>query len=187
MNNYLMTSSLILLVLCANCTDKGGRSVSDSAVVPDGTQLSDAGLGQQSMHVDASSLPTVTVSGTELRKAEALGRGSEAIFIDNAIVEGPRELEAMHKEHAAAAYMPGRVLLSSSTWDPHSLRSQSYLVHELVHHAQFISGRQYPCRAAREREAYTVQNRWLVEPGGTPIVTEKFIDTISACRKEPPP
>jgi hypothetical protein len=93
-------------------------------------------------------------------------------------------LKGVQQARAMAAYLPGRIILNNIAWDPQSLRSQSYLVHELVHHAQLISGKRYQCDDAKEREAYTLQNRWLVEHGEEPIVDESFIAKISACKGE---
>ena len=60
---------------------------------------------------------------------------------------------------------------------------QSYLVHELVHHAQLLSRKKYECDAAKEREAYTLQNKWLLEHGERPLVSNQWIEKISSCSK----
>jgi hypothetical protein len=44
----------------------------------------------------------------------------------------------------------------------------SMLVHELVHHFQAAAGERFPCAAAREKDAYAVQTRWL-EAFGTDL------------------
>jgi len=54
-------------------------------------------------------------------------------------------------------------------------------VHELVHHAQLLSRKEYPCHAAKEREAYMMQNQWLTEHGESEIVSQEWIDKVSAC------
>jgi hypothetical protein len=90
-------------------------------------------------------------------------------------------LEGVQQARSLAAYLPGQIIINNIIWDPESLRSESYVVHELVHHAQLLSGRQYPCHAAKEREAYTLQNQWLTEHGDEPIVSQSWIDRMSAC------
>lgn len=37
----------------------------------------------------------------------------------------------------------------------------SILVHEMVHHMQAAAGLRFACPAARERQAYAAQERWL--------------------------
>jgi hypothetical protein len=113
------------------------------------------------MDVQMVSLPITTASASELKTS--LG------------------LKGVQQARAMAAYLPGQIVLNNVAWDPDSVISQSYLVHELVHHAQLISGRHYACDDAKEREAYTFQNLWLTQHGESPIVTQAFIDKISAC------
>jgi len=67
-----------------------------------------------------------------------------------------------------ALYRPAHsTILLRADWSRDSLRDRSILVHELVHHMQDAAGRGYPCPAAREREAYALQARWLEERGGS--------------------
>lgn len=106
-------------------------------------------------------LPKVTASGTRLKTA--LG------------------LHGVQQARAMAAYIPGEVILNHIIWDRNSKQSTSYLVHELVHHAQFFSDKKYACDNAKEREAYELQNQWLAEQGEPPAATERFIDEVSAC------
>jgi hypothetical protein len=39
------------------------------------------------------------------------------------------------------------------------------LVHELVHHFQFVSEKPFRCSAEAEREAYEIQARWIEQTG----------------------
>ncbi|ACJ01157.1 DUF6647 family protein [Rhodospirillum centenum] len=71
-------------------------------------------------------------------------------------------------ERLRAAYVPGVVILDSDTWSPADPVELSYLVHELVHHAQQLAGRGGDCRGRREEEAYRLQNLWLAERGLPP-------------------
>src|SRR5262245_17077188 len=41
---------------------------------------------------------------------------------------------------ARALYVPGEVVIDDEFWDPSDIRSVSFLVHELVHHAQLYRG-----------------------------------------------
>ena len=118
------------------------------------------------MHVDMEMLPTVTISDRNLKRA--------------------LRIEDVQKAGAVGAYLPGRITISPSVWDAQNdkvgiIAAQSYVVHELVHHAQFLSGRTYSCHAAKEREAYTLQNKWLAEHGHAPLVDAGWIDRMSAC------
>ncbi|AZQ66811.1 hypothetical protein EF888_06445 [Silicimonas algicola] len=53
-----------------------------------------------------------------------------------------------------------RILLSRY-WNPADAVDQSVIVHELVHHAQALSGRRLACASAGEAEAYDLQAKWL--------------------------
>jgi hypothetical protein len=138
------------------------------AAVPDGTRLTAEEIRpivswvEHATGVRIRNLPTVTASHEMLKNS--LG------------------LEGVQRARSIAAYLPGRIIINSAVWDPGSLRAQSYIVHEMVHHAQTLSGRTFACHDAKEKEAYILQNRWLEEQGESPIYTDAFIARISDCR-----
>lgn len=79
-----------------------------------------------------------------------------------------------------ARYLPGLLIIApyfKAEWE------MPWLIHEMVHHAQLYSGRSYSCVAAKEREAYEIQNKFSVQFGyqGT-TVSETFIEAHSRCR-----
>src|SRR5271170_3528427 len=160
MKKYFIILPLLSILGLANCAQTA--AVSDGTIIQPETLKPYANWVQSAMNVEMVSLPITTASGMQLKTS--LG------------------LKGVQQARAMAAYLPGRIILNNVAWDPESLRSQSYLVHELVHHAQLISGKHYQCDDAKEREAYTLQNRWLVERGEEPMVDEAFIDKISACQ-----
>ncbi len=82
---------------------------------------------------------------------------------------------------ARALYVPGEVVIDDSFWDPDDVRAVSFLVHELVHHAQHARGVAYPCHKAKEWEAYRLQNLWLAEHGLPPIVNSRWITRMARC------
>lgn len=82
---------------------------------------------------------------------------------------------------ARALYVPGEVVIDDEFWDASDTRTVSFLVHELVHHAQLVSGRSYACHNAKEWEAYKLQNMWLAEHGLPPAVEEKWIARMADC------
>lgn len=142
-------------------------SLNVQAAVPDGTRISPATLAPIARWVENTSgmrihaLPIVTASGFKLKTS--LG------------------LEGVQQARSVAAYIPGQIIINNIMWDPESLRSQSYLVHEMVHHAQTLAGRKYPCNDAKEREAYMLQNRWLAERGEDPIYSQEWINEMAVC------
>lgn len=158
MKSVIITLSLLVLFLLP---------VSSQAAVEDGTTISQEQLKplaewvSKTMNVPIEALPRAIASGTRLKTS--LG------------------LTGVQQARSMAAYLPGQVFINNVVWDPDSVRSQSYVLHELVHHAQLLSGRTYACHDAKEREAYTLQNQWLSEHGEEPAVTQDFIDKISAC------
>jgi hypothetical protein len=140
---------------------------SANAGVSDGTKIDNDTLApfaswvEQETHVTIKAMPITTASS--LRLKNALG------------------LQGVQRARAAAAYLPGQIVISNVIWDPESVIAQSYIVHEMVHHAQLLSRKKYECHAAKEREAYMLQNKWLAEHDESPIVTQEWIDKISAC------
>jgi len=155
--NFLLLAFTMFAL--TNCADAGA--------VADGTPITSQEMQPLATWVEAQTdvqmpaLPIGVASGMQLKTT--LG------------------LDGVRQARAVAAYVPGRIVINNVIWDPNDVVSQSYLVHELVHHAQLFSGRIYPCPEAKEREAYTLQNKFLVEHGESPVVDQDWIDDISSC------
>ncbi len=158
MKNYHILTLLLTLTL-ANCAD---TSTADGTRIPSTTVQPLASWVEGQTGVKMAALPITEASGIRLKTA--LG------------------LEGVQQARAVAAYIPGQIIINNIIWDPGSLVAQSYLVHELVHHAQLFSGKIYPCPEAKEREAYTLQNKWLIEHGESPLVSEGWIANMSECK-----
>jgi hypothetical protein len=65
----------------------------------------------------------------------------------------------------------------------------SILLHELVHHMQAESGKDFQCRGKKEEEAYDLQNKWLKEQGEEGVIKSLdlnalFLLMISTCTDE---
>jgi len=67
-------------------------------------------------------------------------------------------VRALYEKRAQAIYL-------SSTWNPNNIRDRSYLVHELVHHLQFMNNVEVACDSAYNIKAYQLQFDWLSEQG----------------------
>jgi hypothetical protein len=86
----------------------------------------------------------------------------------------------------AGAYDPltGAIALAPDL-DLTAAYGQSYLLHELVHAAQFQAGRDktMPCHAALEGEAYQIQASYLMQHGLTreAVLIRLMADQLSAC------
>lgn len=80
--------------------------------------------------------------------------------------------------HPLSVYVPGTVILDHITWASDDPIQVSILVHELVHHAQFYMKKNWKA-GERERQAYRLQNRWLVEHNLTPFFTTAWINRAS--------
>jgi predicted metallopeptidase len=94
-----------------------------------------------------------------------------------ALIGNPQRQAAM----ARALYVPNMVVIDEEFWDASNTRTVSFLVHELVHHAQQFSGKKYPCANAKEREAYSLQNIWLAEHNLPPAVEDEWIVQMAQC------
>jgi hypothetical protein len=58
----------------------------------------------------------------------------------------------------------GEIVLSED-WDARSIRDRSVLVHEMVHHADALTGAYRGCTGETEKHAYAVQSKWLKQHG----------------------
>lgn len=94
-----------------------------------------------------------------------------------ALIGNPQRQAAM----ARALYVPNLVVIDEEFWDESSTRTVSFLVHELVHHAQRFSHEHYACANAKEKEAYNLQNEWLAEHGLPPAVQDSWIEQMAQC------
>ncbi len=153
---------LLAALLLALSLPQGTRAAVDEDTPIPADQIAPlAAWVEQATHVSIPALPITTASNRRLKNA--------------------LNLEGVSHARAAAAYLPGQIVINNVLWEPESVQAQSYLVHELVHHTQLISRKSYPCAAAKEREAYMMQNQWLVEHGQAPLVDQDWIDHISSC------
>ena len=79
-----------------------------------------------------------------------------------------------------ALYSDGVVFLS----DSFTVREKAYiLLHELVHHAQFHSGKAFECVSAIEREAYDLMDKYVVLTGNGTL-TDPVFKMFLQCRPE---
>jgi len=159
MKNTPILLLLFTMFFLTNCAD---GSVADGTMIPPTTVQPLASWVEQQTGVRMAALPLTEASGMRLKTS--LG------------------LEGVQQARAVAAYIPGQIIINNVIWDPESVVARSYLVHELVHHAQLFSGKTYLCPEAKEREAYTLQNKWLVEHGEDPIVSAGWIANMSECK-----
>lgn len=90
----------------------------------------------------------------------------------------------------AGAYFPetGRIELAPDL-DLSTSYGQSFLLHEMVHAAQFAEGveAEAPCTAALEAEAYRVQAQFLQQAGLTrdALLTRMLGEQLGACGASP--
>ncbi len=147
------------LFFLTNCAD---HSVADGTRIPPATIQPLASWVEGETGVKMAALPITEASGMKLKTS--LG------------------LTGVQQARAIAAYIPGQIFINNVVWDPQSPAAQSYLVHELVHHAQLFSSKVYPCPQAKEREAYLLQNKWLVQHGESPLASDGWIQSMSECR-----
>jgi hypothetical protein len=76
------------------------------------------------------------------------------------------EFSAEQAEHVLALYDTDRqIMYLPEGWTGDDPASMSILVHEVVHHVQEAASVDFPCLAAREKDAYALQARWLEERG----------------------
>ncbi|MEJ0062033.1 MAG: DUF6647 family protein [Alphaproteobacteria bacterium] len=87
-----------------------------------------------------------------------------------------------------ALYIPGMIVLNNDDGGGgHDVVEISLLLHELVHHAQLFSKKQYQCNNAKEYEAYTLQNKWLAQQGESAFASRAWIMKMAYCDTPDPP
>jgi hypothetical protein len=67
-------------------------------------------------------------------------------------------VEALHSNKEHVVYL-------LQTWRADNLRDRSILLHEIVHHLQYLNHMKALCPAEEERQAYDLQIKWLREQG----------------------
>ncbi len=116
---------------------------------------------EEQMHIRVPYLPRIAISRDKMV----------------ALIGNPERQAAL----ARALYVPNLVVVDEDFWDANDTRTVSFLVHELVHHAQAFNGRKYACNNAKEFEAYHLQNLWLSQHGLPPAVEEEWINRMASC------
>lgn len=77
-----------------------------------------------------------------------------------------RHLDEGHPLKVRALYLYGGSIFLEENWDINSVADQSILLHELVHYMQDMNFLEYECDGDKERLAYYIQERWLLEEHG---------------------
>ena len=68
--------------------------------------------------------------------------------------------------HVEALYSEkDHVIYLSDTWRPDNLRDRSVLLHELVHHLQYLNHVKVTCESEYDFQAFNLQVAWLSEQG----------------------
>jgi hypothetical protein len=79
----------------------------------------------------------------------------------NLLCEGAEGCDA---SDIMAAYSQGVMYLREG-WSARDAKQTGILLHEFVHHLQFMAGRDFACAGEREAEAYETQLRFLETQG----------------------
>src|SRR4029450_7417561 len=88
-------------------------------------------------------------------------------------------IEAAHQREVVALYeATTRTIFLSDLWTGTTPAGESVLVHEMVHHLQNLGEFKFECPRAREKLAYTAQDRWLKQ-FGKDLETEFEVDMFT--------
>lgn len=71
-----------------------------------------------------------------------------------------------------------RIIYLRHDWSGESAAELSIVVHEMVHHLQNLAGLSFPCREAREKQAFAAQEQWLAL-FGKDLTTEFELDPLT--------
>lgn len=166
-NGRIKSASILAVIMAGLLTVSPAISL---AAVADGTLIPPKMLKPLARWVEKT-------SGLRLRNLPLA-------LASNDMLKNSLGLEGVQKARSLGAYLPGRIIISNALWDPQSLSAQSYVVHELVHHAQLLSRKKYACDEQKEEQAYRLQNMWLVQHGESPLYDDGFIAQLSICPTE---
>ena len=72
--------------------------------------------------------------------------------------KGPRTVWAIYDDE-------NRKILLHDGFNPNAAEDRARMAHELVHHLQVVSGKEFPCMQASEPEAYRIHKLWLEQHG----------------------
>jgi hypothetical protein len=67
-------------------------------------------------------------------------------------------IEAFYSKNDRTIYLP-------DSWNPNALRDRSILLHELVHHLQYLNNVKVTCEFEHDFQAFKLQAAWLSEQG----------------------
>ncbi len=67
-------------------------------------------------------------------------------------------VEALYSDRDHSSYL-------ADGWKPDNLRRRSILLHELVHHLQYLNHKKVTCESEYELQAFKLQITWLNEQG----------------------
>lgn len=101
-------------------------------------------------------------------------------FAGHPTIYGVDASEARLRQQALAVAIydhANRTIFLTDNWTG-SPADQSVLVHEMVHHLQNAGGLKFECPMAREKMAYSAQNRWLMR-FGTNLQNEFDVDAFT--------
>lgn len=99
--------------------------------------------------------------------------------LNNLYFEGSAAIAHNGREKVKAFYRTGTMYLA----DDFTLGAHDYiLLHELVHHMQFVEKRDFRCKAEQEREAYQLQVRFVEETGRGEVPNALFMAVLHCHR-----
>ncbi len=135
------------------------------------------GAAPPAEEVAASSVPIAAVAGLAAAwVADALEVPVPEV-LPQIVISTPRHMARLRfgddftedrADRVLALYDSARqVIHIPATWTGTEPVEMSVLVHEMVHHFQQVNGMSFPCPAAREKQAYDVQQAWLERHGET--------------------
>lgn len=88
-------------------------------------------------------------------------------------------IQAAHQREVVAIYNDRtQTIVLPESWTGTTPVERSILVHEMVHHLQYLAKLKYECPAAREKLAYEAQSDWL-KLRGLDLETEFGVDLFT--------
>jgi hypothetical protein len=103
---------------------------------------------------NASSPAIELVSPVKIATFRYMGFLSDKPQDTASIPPGQRQVVAAYDADTGTVYL-------SEGWTGNTPAEISVLVHEMVHHLQYVAGTRFECPQAREELAYAAQQKWL--------------------------
>ena len=137
-------------------------------------------------------LPSIVYLSDEDLKSHAYGCNDTPVAQENKDVCDAKEFWDLDENKGSPIALYDhidKVIILNKNFNIKTVRDKSVVFHELVHHLQYTSGKNFEvwCKGDLEKEAYELQDKWLQEKYNAIVwdtigINRLFLHVITNCR-----